>query len=306
MPETPSTSPTSRSPRGWLSWLLGPAADEVPRGYASAATGLRLLLGLLWLYNVSWKVPPSFGEGSGTGLFKFLKEAVDNPVLPPYSFVVEHLVLPNIGLFGWGVIVVEAALAVMLLTGSWVRLAAVLGIAESIAIGLSVALAPGEWPWSYALMIGAHALLLFSSAGRVFAVDGVRGLGVPPRRLTDPWGILAIALGLYSIVTSVGDPWAAEGTGLRFTSLQTSLGVYNVAGGLVLVVVGVLLVLATRTNPKLALAGSVVAVLGALSLYVQIGFSDPVLGGDGSSAAVLLSLAVIGSTVVMTARGVPR
>jgi len=286
--------------------LTRPSTGSSQRSSAGALAGLRILVGLLWLYNAGWKRPPDFGKSSGSGLYGYTQDAVAHPVLPPYSWLVEHVVLPNFTAFGWAVLVVETLLAVLLLTGSLVRIAALVGIGQSLAIGLSVAQTPGEWPWSYALMIGAHALLLFSSAGRVFAVDGVRGLGVPPRRLTDPWGILAIALGLYSIVTSVGDPWAAEGTGLRFTSLQTSLGVYNVAGGLVLVVVGVLLVLATRTNPKLALAGSVVAVLGALSLYVQIGFSDPVLGGDGSSAAVLLSLAVIGSTVVMTARGVPR
>jgi hypothetical protein len=30
-----------------------------------------VLLGLLWLYNVSWKRPPDFGQDAGNGLYKF-------------------------------------------------------------------------------------------------------------------------------------------------------------------------------------------------------------------------------------------
>jgi len=78
-------------------------------------------------------------------------------------------------------LIAETTLAVLLLTGTWVRLAAAIGVAQSVAIALSVAFAPYEWPWSYWLMIGAHAVILFSSAGRVLAVDGVRA-GLPSRR----------------------------------------------------------------------------------------------------------------------------
>ena len=110
------------SPRETVSWLLAPADDDRPPGHAAAATFLRVLLGLMWLYNVAWKRPPGFGESSDSGLYHFTKYAVEYPVLPPFSWVVDNVVLPNIAIFGWGVLLVETALAVLLLTGAWVRL----------------------------------------------------------------------------------------------------------------------------------------------------------------------------------------
>ena len=66
-----------------LRWLVGPAVDKVPPGHARAAAALRVLLGLMWLYNVSWKRAPDFGQDAGNGLFKFTSYAVSHPVLPP-------------------------------------------------------------------------------------------------------------------------------------------------------------------------------------------------------------------------------
>ncbi len=106
---------------------------------------------------------------------------MSHPVFPPYSWLVEHVVLKAFTPFGWLVLIAETTLAVLLLTGTWVRLAAAIWVAQSVAIALSVAFAPYEWPWSYWLMIGAHAVILFSSAGRVLAVDGGRA-GLPVRR----------------------------------------------------------------------------------------------------------------------------
>jgi uncharacterized membrane protein YphA (DoxX/SURF4 family) len=97
-----------------------------------------------------------FGQDAGNGLFKFASYAVRHPVPLPYSWIVEHLVFPHFQVFGWVVLVVETALAVLLLTGIWVRTATTLGIAQLVAIALSVAYAPAEWAWSRWLMIGAR------------------------------------------------------------------------------------------------------------------------------------------------------
>jgi len=43
-------------------------------------------------------------------------------------------------------------------------------------------------------------------------------------------------------------------------------------------------------------------VLAALSLYAQIGFSDPILGGSATSAALLLSVGLIAVTLATYAR----
>jgi uncharacterized membrane protein YphA (DoxX/SURF4 family) len=131
-----------------IRWLFAPATDEVRREQAVAAAFFRVVLGLMWLYNVSWKLPPDFGRNGDSGLYHYTSFAVSHPVLAPFSSVVEELVLPNIVIFGWGVLIVESLLAVLLLTGAWVRLAAALGVVQSLAIGLSVAYGPNEWPWA--------------------------------------------------------------------------------------------------------------------------------------------------------------
>lgn len=284
--------------RATLGWLTAPATDEVPRSQAVAAAALRILLGLMWLYNVSWKRAPDFGQDADNGLFKFTSYAVSHPVFPPYGWVVEHLVLPVFTPFGWLVLIAETTLAVLLLTGAWVRLAAAIGVAQSIAIALSVAYAPHEWPWSYWLMIGAHIAILFSSAGRVLAVDAVRA-GLPgSRTLGQFWGVLTMLVGAYSVIGSLGEPLAARGPGLVSSDLSISLGGYNVLGGSVLLVVGGLLLLAARGGPPTAARGAaVLAALAGLSLHAQLGFTDPILGGTPTSAAYFFAVALISTFV---------
>ena len=281
-----------------MRWVTSGEGDVSPRVRHAALAGVRILLGLMWLYNVSWKRASDFGETAGNGLYKYTKYAVDYPVFPPYSWIVENLVLPNFTLFGYTVLITETALAVLLLTGTAVRLAALLGIGQSLAIALSVAYAPAEWPWSYWLMIGAHVAILVSPAGRALAVDAVRAGGAG-RQLARVWGVLSVLVGLYSVLLSFGDPLAARGPGLRSSDLSVSLGEYNLVGGLVLAAAGALLLAASLTGTRLlASAASVLAVLGALSLHVQLGFSDPVLGGTPTSAALLLAVAVVATFAV--------
>ena len=107
-----------------MTWLLAPGDRGRPGSHARGARGLRLLLGLMWLYNVSWKRAPDFGQEAGNGLYKFTSYAVEHPVFPPYSWVVENLVLPDFTPFGVDGAAAETTLAVLLLTGAWVRVAA--------------------------------------------------------------------------------------------------------------------------------------------------------------------------------------
>lgn len=148
----------------------GPARD---RATSIAAFVVRIVAGLLWLENLSWKTPPRFGADDNSGLYFFTQLAVEHPVLPPYSALVENVVLPNFGFFGWAVFLLEIGLAVFLLLGLATRLWAVLGIVQTVAIFLSVAAAPHEWVWSYYLMAAAHVAVLGFAAGRVWGLDGL-------------------------------------------------------------------------------------------------------------------------------------
>lgn len=92
--------------------LLSPQSPPATGGLI-VLTGLRLLAGLIWLYNVVWKVPPDFGERGRRDLYHFTHLAVEHPVFTPFSWVIEHAVLPYFTAFGWGVLFAESALAVL-------------------------------------------------------------------------------------------------------------------------------------------------------------------------------------------------
>lgn len=123
---------------------------------------------LLWIENVQWKRPPNFGS-----LRSFTEEAVSHPVLAPWSWIVEHLVLPHMTFFGWVTVLTEASLGAFLLVGLLTRFWALVGIAQTVAITLSVLNAPNEWEWSYYLMFLAHLALFATAAGRSVGLDGL-------------------------------------------------------------------------------------------------------------------------------------
>jgi hypothetical protein len=276
--------------------LLSPPAPGAKSGQI-ALTCLRILVGLIWLRNVLWKVPPDFGEHRRTGLYFWSNLAIEHPVFPPYSWLVEHLVLPNFTLFGWGVLVVESLLAVLLLTGTVVRLAALLGVAQSIAIGLSVAAAPNEWPWAYAMMIGIHAVLVFAPSAQYAAVDALRsGTASTARRLLGGWGIVLAVIALIAVWNRLVDrPRVVGVPGLEF-----SVGEYNWAGALVLLGIAAAMVIAAMAGLRvIALAAAVVAAVAAATIYVQFGRTEVWLGGTTSAAAVFACAAVIGLATAM-------
>jgi hypothetical protein len=262
---------------------------------------LRILAGLLWLAQVWWKVPPDFGEHRRTGLWFWTHLAVDHPVFPPYSWLVEHVVLPNFTAFGWLVLVVETLIPVLLLTGTAVRLAALIGIGQSLAIGLSVAEAPNEWPWAYAMMIGIHLVLLLAPSAQYAAVDAVRAANIAgnaapvARRLLGGWGVILALIAIVAGVKSLGDAFLApRGQGVGYPPLQLFLGDYNMLAALVLFVVAALMIAAAVMRVRLlALTAAIIAAIAALSIYVQLGRTEVWLGGNPSTAAIFVCAAVI-------------
>ena len=135
---------------------------------------VRIGVALLWLQNLSWKTPPDFGQGDPPGgLYLSTTYAVSHEVLHPYAWLVERLVLPNFTFFAWMVLLVEASLGAFLLVGLATRFWALVGIAQTVVIMLSVVNSPDEWIWSYLLMLLVHAALFATAAGRYGGLDGV-------------------------------------------------------------------------------------------------------------------------------------
>ncbi|WP_187774350.1 Rv1678 family membrane protein [Lolliginicoccus suaedae] len=283
-----------------IRWLLSPVRPDQRVG-DGALTMLRIVAGLLWLYNVVWKQPPSFGENNNGGLYFFTSLGVEHPVFPPFSWIVENMVLPNFGIFGWVTLISETTLAVLLLTGTFVKLAALLGIGQSVAIGLSVAVAPHEWPWAYFMMIAIHLALLLAWSTRYLAVDAVRDAAATgdaaPRAasLMRTWGIVLAIVGVLAVALSFTEDLLASRGGLvGYQPLEVTLGNYNILGALVLLVIGLLLLGGAITrNAMIAAAAAALAVLAAASIYIQNGWSDVWLGGTNTSAALYLCAAVI-------------
>jgi len=298
--------PGATALRAGANWLLRPAVGASSRESAAALASLRILVGLLWLYNVSWKVPPDFGEASGNGVYGFLQDAVANPVLPPFSWLVENVLLPNFTPFAWAVLVVESLLAVMLLTGTLVRVAAFIGIGQSLAIGLSVAFTPGEWPWAYWMMIGIHVVLLLTASGAAVAVDRVRAEAAQGRGQTAAlgllrlWGAVVSGVALVALFLVIGtEPLASRGPSLGGPDLSISLGSYNLLGALgLLLMAGLMLAAAVSQRRELALLAAVLGLVGALSVYAQVASGNVWLGGTNTSAAFLLCAAMVSVVVV--------
>jgi len=128
----------------------------------------RVGVAFLWIENAGWKKPPDFSS-----LRYFTRFAVSDPVFSPFSWLVEHVVLPNFAVFGWMTLLTEASLGAFLLLGLATRLWSLIGIVQSLAITMSVLNAPHEWEWSYYLMVLAHLTLFATAAGRSYGLDAV-------------------------------------------------------------------------------------------------------------------------------------
>ena len=154
--------------------------DRVDRvGERWGPTVLRWTAALLWLANVNWKVPPDFGRSGDrcVALCRYVEAGVEFPVAPGSAWFFDNVASPNLALFGWVTLVVESVLVVLLVSGRFVRSAAVLGMAMSAGIGVAVANAEHEWYWSYVLMIALHLAILVTARDRSAAVgpgDGRR------------------------------------------------------------------------------------------------------------------------------------
>ncbi len=150
-----------------------PEALDTGRTSRALIAGVRIAVALMWIQNLNWKIPPDFGRDRGADLYSYVQEAVTHPVLPPYTWVVENVVLPNFIVFGYITLLTEFALGVFLLTGLLTRLWALVGIAQVLAITFSVLNTPNEWHWSYYLMLAVHVVLLATAAGRAHGLDGL-------------------------------------------------------------------------------------------------------------------------------------
>lgn len=132
----------------------------------------RMALGVMWLWSLRWKLPPDFDGGTERSIEEWLNLAVEHAAVGIYGTAIEQVVLPNLTAFSWALFVAEAATGMILLSGAFTRIGAALGLALSVNLGIALLSVPGEWPWSYAMMVMWHGTLLVSNPGHLWGIDG--------------------------------------------------------------------------------------------------------------------------------------
>ena len=141
-----------------------------------ALSGCRSLIGLLWLASLRWKLPPNFIAGEGhRSLLEWLQLEVAHPTLGLYADFVATVVIPNFILFAWLTFAVELLIGLSLTLGLYTRWGALLGLLWSLNLALGLLEVPGEWPWSYLMLMMWHGLFLVSTSQQSWGVDGVLG-----------------------------------------------------------------------------------------------------------------------------------
>ena len=150
-----------------------PASGEVVRTLYALA-GLRILLGVLWLANLSWKLPPDFGKNDAEGLLYNFQRAEKHAVIGPLQDISREVIIPHFTLFGWLVFLAELTAGTLLLLGLWTRVGALVGLVQSIAITLLVVRAPGEWVWTYVMFVAIGLVVLVTPSGSRLSLDARR------------------------------------------------------------------------------------------------------------------------------------
>ena len=161
--ETRSSSPARRgiADRGRRWWSGGGGVPDAER-MALVFAGLRIFVGIVWIANLSWKLPPDFGRHDARGLLFSFELAHRWALVEPLPATsLGGRCDPHFTLFGWLVFAIELAAGVLLTLGLMTRLGALL---EHCRVGCD------------------HAARGASTHRMVLGVRDVRGPQRPPTR----------------------------------------------------------------------------------------------------------------------------
>ena len=153
--------------------LQDQAAGSVERRPARSATVFalaRIALGLYWLYEQHWKLPPDFGLHDPRGLMFAFQQSIQYPTVDLYRAFLQDIVVPNFHLFGWLVLLTEVAIGLSLVLGAATRAGALLGVLQAVNLLIAQGSTP-EGPWIYLAILAANLLVLFTPSNRRFSVD---------------------------------------------------------------------------------------------------------------------------------------
>jgi thiosulfate dehydrogenase (quinone) large subunit len=127
---------------------------------------VRIFVGLLWLQQLSWKMPPTF-----SGLRRYVESEAQHTFVPGYSFILNNVFLTHFPVLGACVWIAEFLVGITLLFGLFTRFGALLSFLLAAQLYVGLAYAPGEWYWTYGMLVLLAAALVAVPAGRRLGVD---------------------------------------------------------------------------------------------------------------------------------------
>lgn len=130
---------------------------------------IRILTGYLWYTQLSWKVP--WTKAGSNALHAYIVTESKYASIAPYRGFVAHVILPHFTFIAYVAYFTEMALAISLILGLLTRLGGLIGTlwAAQLYIGLSIA--PGEWYWTYGMLVLLNAVSWVGATGRWWGVD---------------------------------------------------------------------------------------------------------------------------------------
>ncbi len=127
---------------------------------------VRLFVGYLWFQQLFWKMPPDFA-----GLRKYVVEESHYAFFPGYASFVQQVFLPHFLVLGASVWIAELLVALSLMLGLFSRAGAVLATLLAVQLYVGLAVAPGEWIWTYGMLVLLGIILIALPTGRRLGID---------------------------------------------------------------------------------------------------------------------------------------
>lgn len=138
-----------------------------------ALTVIRVLLGIFWLAQQTWKPPPTFGCPTG-GFCFWLDQEIQHPVVPLFADFLRAVIRPNAIAFGWFTLLVEVSVGLALIFGVFTRLGALVATLWSLNLLIGLSAVPGETPLYYLAIVAVNLLFVVIGASGQISVDQAR------------------------------------------------------------------------------------------------------------------------------------
>ncbi len=156
----------NRSVTGQEQLTASSPAVTLGEGSLLALAIVRVFFGYLWFQQLFWKLPPTFA-----GLHEYVVREGKYTFLPGYPAVIQQIFLPNFILLGAGTWLAEFLVSISLLFGIFSRLGALLALVLALQLYVGLAVAPGEWYWTYGMLVLLGAIFVAIPAGRRLGID---------------------------------------------------------------------------------------------------------------------------------------